>query len=69
VILIGVGRGFGTTSGTFSCGFEELRHKVSWDAVLLIIGFLIFEFEIVFILIIIMEGTMLIFTLIVFVMV
>lgn len=62
-------RGFGTTNGTFSCGFEEIGHTVSWDAMLLIIGFLVFEFEIVFILFMIFDRGLLIFTLIVYIIV
>lgn len=49
VILFGVGRGFGVVDGTFSCRFEEMRHLLFWDSMLLIIRFLVFEFEIVFI--------------------
>lgn len=69
VILIGVGRGFGSTSGTFSCRFEEMGHKVSWDSVLLMVGFLVFEFEILFILFLVLEGVMLIFTLIILIII
>lgn len=60
-----MGRGFGSTSRTFSCGFEEMGHKVSWDAVLLMIGFLVFEFEIIFILFMVLDRVMLMFFLIV----
>jgi hypothetical protein len=49
LILFGVGRGFGEVDRTFSCGFEEIRHLLFWDSILLIIGFLVFEFEIIFI--------------------
>lgn len=41
--------------GTFSCGFEEIGHIISWDAMLLLIGFLIFEFEILFIVLVIVD--------------
>lgn len=69
MILLRVRRGFGTTNGTFSCRFEEIGHKVSWDAILLIIRFLVFEFEIIFILFTILDRRLFIFILIVYVMV
>jgi NADH:ubiquinone oxidoreductase subunit 3 (subunit A) len=49
VILFGVRRGFREVDRTFSCGFEEIGHLLFWDSILLIIRFLIFEFEVVFI--------------------
>jgi hypothetical protein len=49
LILFRVGRRFGEVDGTFSCGFEEIRHLLFWDSILLIVGFLVFEFEVVFI--------------------
>lgn len=64
---MGVRRGFGKVDGTFSCGFEEFQHIVSWDSVILILRFLIFEFEILFIIFIIMDQFMLMFVLIVFI--
>lgn len=54
-LLIGVRRGIRGVDGTFSCRFEEIGHIVSWDAILLLIGFLVFEFEILFIVLVVID--------------
>lgn len=51
MVLFGVRRRFGVVSGTFSCGFEEIRHSIFWDSILIIIGFLVFEYEILYLVI------------------
>lgn len=60
LILFGVRRGFGTVSGTFSCGFEEIRHTIFWDSILILIGFLVFEYEILYLVLFTDRATMLI---------
>jgi hypothetical protein len=51
VLLFGLSRGSGEVGRTFSCRFEEIRHLLFWDSIVLMIGFLVFEFEVVFIVI------------------
>lgn len=51
MVLFGVGRRFRIVSGTFSCRFEEIRHSIFWDSILIMIGFLVFEYEILYLVI------------------
>jgi hypothetical protein len=60
LLLFGVGRGMRTVSGTFSCGFEEMGHTIFWDSILIMIGFLVFEYEIVYLMIFLDRGVLLI---------
>lgn len=56
VLLIRVGRGLGDVGGTFSCRFESMRCKVYFDIMKLLLPFLIFEFEVVILLVGIIGG-------------
>lgn len=69
LVLFGVRRRLGTVSGTFSCRFEEMRHAIFWDSILIMIGFLVFEYEILYLILFIDGGTLIIGVFIILIMV
>lgn len=66
--MIGVRRRLRQIRGTFNCGFESMRCKVYFDIIKLLLPFLIFEFEVVILLIGIISSYYLVVLVIVLVM-
>jgi len=67
--LFGVRRRFGMVSGTFSCGFEEIGHSIFWDSILIMIGFLVFEYEVLYLVMFIDYGLVIVAALVLLVMI
>jgi hypothetical protein len=60
LILRAIARGFGEVGRTFSCRFEEIGHLLFWDSMILLMGFLVFEFEILFLVILLYNFSLLV---------
>lgn len=69
LVIMGVRRGIGSVGGIFNCGFESIGCKVYFDIMKVLLPFLIFEFEVVMLMVGLVMGYYVVLFVIVVVMV